>query len=219
MTMTGWTTATAATAAVAATAGWVSTMRQLRHCNAELVAARRDPVTGVWTRHEWQTRAAPALPGATALLLLDINDFKTVNDRFGHEAGDAVLRAVAQRLSTNKSTSLVGRLGGDELVALATVNSPVEPALDALWAKLTQPLPRQGYKLAIGVSIGVAEIATLPTRQLSEGLAAADQAMYTAKTQKRGWERYSRGAGLRHERPTTPICLAPRPRHVIPGLR
>lgn len=214
--MTGWTTATAATAAVAATAGWVSTMRQLRHRNSELVAARKDPVTSVWNRHEWQTRAVPALPEATALLLLDVDDFKTVNDRFGHEAGDAVLRAVAQRLSTDRSISLVGRLGGDELVALATVNSPIEPTLDALWTKLTQPLSRQGYELPIGVSIGVAEITTLPTRQLSEALAAADQAMYTAKTLRTGWERYSRGAGLRHERPTTSICLAPRRRHGIP---
>jgi len=87
-----------------------------------LTAARRDPLSGLWTRAAFE-RAALRILGSqmhTAVVLVDLDGFKALNDRFGHAAGDAAIRATAASLTDAVSSypgAVVGRLGGDEFVA------------------------------------------------------------------------------------------------------
>ena len=122
-----------------------------------------------------------------ALLFLDLDDFKEVNDRFGHHAGDALLRSVARRLQEClREGDTVARLGGDEFtVVLPAISGAggaarvAEKILDAL----ARPEPYEGIELRTGVSIGIA----LYPDHVSHGGAAADllrradEAMYRAK--------------------------------------
>ncbi|MDP9462082.1 MAG: GGDEF domain-containing protein, partial [Actinomycetota bacterium] len=125
--------------------------------------------------------------GRVAVLFCDLDDFKTVNDTFGHERGDQVLTAVVRRLQTTlRPDDTVARLGGDELVVAAHVDTP-EHATDLLHrvrAALNQPLGLPADPdLTIGVSVGLAVGG--PGSQASQLLAAADQAMYAEKTRHR----------------------------------
>jgi diguanylate cyclase (GGDEF)-like protein len=121
-------------------------------------------------------------------LFIDLNDFKTINDRYGHEAGDQLLRTAAERLRKSlRSCDIIGRPGGDEFVALV-------PDVDASVAsKLAKRLTRAleetysfgGQKLVCTASIGLAlypDNASTLTGLLRE----ADQAMYRAKARCRG---------------------------------
>ena len=123
----------------------------------------------------------------TGLLFMDLNDFKKINDTYGHGAGDKLLIAVAQRVQANlRETDLVARLGGDEFVAvLEDVKSPEE--ITRLAHKLShaieQPLYVRQQVLKFSASIGVA-IFPLDGRQKHELEEKADKAMYLAK--KRG---------------------------------
>ena len=89
-----------------------------------LATARRDPLTGLHTRAGWTTRAEHLLakhPGAL-VLLVDLDDFKTINDTHGHAAGDAVLTATAQRLADWCGRhGIAARLGGDEFAAIVKI--------------------------------------------------------------------------------------------------
>lgn len=121
--------------------------------------------------------------GRVAVLYLDLDGFKQINDTFGHDVGDAVLVAVAQRLSAvRRSGELLARVGGDELVMLAESFPPgfesriAERVLGALDA----PLQAAGRTLQLGLSIGVAVYPDHASD--AEGLLrVADEAMYAAK--------------------------------------
>ena len=86
--------------------------------------ATSDPLTGVFNRRGFERNAAERLTASAddatgALLFIDLNDFKQINDRFGHEIGDQLLRIAADRLKKNlRSRDIIGRPGGDEFVAL-----------------------------------------------------------------------------------------------------
>jgi len=178
----------AALAAAPLAAGWsVHTAwlwRQLR-------AARRDPLTGLWTREVFEVRARRLLRGGEALVLLaDVNDFKAVNDTCGHAAGDAVLAAVGGRLGRICAPGVVGRLGGDEFAAVVPCHRDAQSAVAAVRLALCLPVEHDGRRLPVSVSLGAATVG--PTGEpatvvLSAALRRADEAMYAAKRTGGGW--------------------------------
>jgi diguanylate cyclase (GGDEF)-like protein len=166
----------------------------LQNINSELEhLSSHDQLTRLPNRRFYDERISRALRRAaeqnsmTGLLFMDLNDFKKINDTYGHGAGDKLLIAVAQRVQANlRETDLVARLGGDEFVAvLEDVKSPEE--ITRLAHKLShaieQPLYVRQQVLKFSASIGVA-IFPIDGRQKHELEEKADKAMYLAK--KRG---------------------------------
>lgn len=135
--------------------------------------ARTDDLTGLWRRDEFTRRSRHLLPTAT-VLLLDLDEFKHINDTLGHEVGDTLLAVTADRLRTALPDAVCGRLGGDEFVA----TTPHPAGLSALETELSRPVLHQHGVTTPGVSIGAA---AGPHRDLSEALSRADAAMYAAK--------------------------------------
>ncbi|MBG0855184.1 GGDEF domain-containing protein [Streptomyces spinoverrucosus] len=170
--------------------GWAVHGGILTH---RLASARRDPLTGLHTRAGWTARAEHCIrrhPHA-AVLLVDLDHFKTLNDTHGHAAGDAALTATADRLRAWCGRhGTAGRLGGDEFVAVLQDLAAAD--LDALTTALHQPLHFDGKSLPLAASVGVCAVSELPVRALTEALAAADAAMYAAKGRSRRGSRTSR---------------------------
>lgn len=123
--------------------------------------------------------------GPVAVLYLDLDGFKQLNDTFGHDAGDEALRRIAQRLlGLVKPTDTVARIGGDEFVLLlAGLDAPAERAVQGLAQRcidaIAQPLHLDPTDVVIGVSIGI--VLTDGGEAPEALLAAADKAMYQAK--------------------------------------
>ena len=124
-----------------------------------------------------------------ALLYLDLDGFKTVNDTLGHPVGDALLQAVAGRLEARtRNIDIVARLGGDEFaVVRAPIDSPAEAAdfAERIIALLDEPFDVNGHQIAIGTSVGIAfspQDGTDPDQLLKN----ADLALYRAKQDGRG---------------------------------
>ena len=152
--------------------------------------ASLDTLTELPNRLALQTRMEQVLAHQqpAALLLLDLDGFKDVNDTLGHSAGNQVLKKVSELLSTiSGSDGMVARLGGDEFVVLLTSNDPTEAgtAAAALVSAISAPLDLGGEVIHIGVSIGVA-LAPLHGAAPDELLGAADLALYQAKAAGRG---------------------------------
>lgn len=157
--------------------------------------AQHDYLTGLPNRALLVERLTQALNQAQrsgrslALLFLDLNRFKPINDVHGHLAGDMVLQTLAQRLRDGlRSVDTVARFGGDEFVVLSPDIEHLDGALTLaakLQAVVDQPFSWNGVDLCIRVSIG---IALYPDHGSSEDalLAAADTAMYAAKQQGEG---------------------------------
>jgi diguanylate cyclase (GGDEF)-like protein/PAS domain S-box-containing protein len=153
--------------------------------------AELDPLTGVLNRRGFDEVLAASIgahvrAGETAaLLFLDLNGFKDVNDTYGHQAGDEVLRAVAQRLRSRlRTTDVLGRMGGDEFAVLLEHIGDAEA--DRVAAALVQTLRDAVFDVAgtavtVGASIGIARLGTGGAGSAAEALAAADEAMYQAK--------------------------------------
>jgi len=152
--------------------------------------ALHDALTGLANRVLFFDRlnnaiiAARRKGGAFALLYLDLDDFKPINDTYGHEAGDIALRSVAERLrDCVRESDTVARLGGDEFILL--VNDALDEAAAATVAEkviaaLTRPLPIDGCTQRIGASIGI----VLYPRHGEDAdtlIRHADAAMYGAK--------------------------------------
>ncbi|MBO3737391.1 GGDEF domain-containing protein [Actinoplanes flavus] len=150
--------------------------------------ARHDTLTGLANRavltDELERRSGPV-----AVLYLDLDGFKEVNDSHGHEAGDMVLATVAERLSAAvRSTDLVVRLGGDEFV-LFCPNLPEAEAIrlaERVLVYVSQPIPFRDETLDIGVSVGIAAYGPDDTADDHDVLRNADMAMYEAKKLGRG---------------------------------
>ena len=149
--------------------------------------AKHDPLTGLANRRRLQDEGEELLggrpKGITALLLIDLNHFKEVNDTLGHAAGDRVLVEVARRLETAAGEeALVARLGGDEFAVLMRgLSAPAVAAhrAQAMLATLTGPIELDGMRISVEASIG---IATAPSRGgMVELMRRADIAMYQAK--------------------------------------
>ncbi len=166
---------------------------QIAYQQQLLEMAYRDPLTGLGNRKAFDEQLGQALLRAgsggseLALLYLDLDRFKEVNDRFGHDVGDALLRTVAERVrSTLRQPDKAYRLGGDEFAVLledSQENNPQRLA-ERLLAALVQPLALNGERIDfVTPSIGIA----LYPRHAgdAEGLVrAADSAMYQAKRQR-----------------------------------
>ena len=199
--------------AVLAVAGIVIVvlMRRLRKSSAELEAARaeahhralHDPLTGLANRTMFQERLTQALAALNrggdpvALLALDLDRFKQVNDTLGHEAGDELLKQVAARLKTLlRDTDTLARLGGDEFVVLQNAIKAVgdaEALSQRIIAKVSEPYRLAGTDVRIGVSVGVA----VARDAAADGLdlpARADFALYQAKEAGRNTFRLYDGA-------------------------
>ena len=155
--------------------------------------ATSDPLTGVLNRRGFERDAALRLTQSDddatgALLFIDLNGFKGINDQFGHEVGDQLLRIAAARLRKSlRSCDIIGRPGGDEFVALVPdVDTEVADKLaKRLTSALEEPYKISRQKIVCAASIGLAlypENANTLTGLLRE----ADQAMYRAKARCRG---------------------------------
>ncbi|MGI9271774.1 MAG: diguanylate cyclase domain-containing protein [Woeseiaceae bacterium] len=155
--------------------------------------ARSDPLTGVLNRRGFERDASKRLTESAddatgALLFIDLNDFKVINDSFGHEIGDQLLTIAAQRLRKSlRSCDIIGRPGGDEFVALVPdVTADVADKLARRLAiALEEPYRIGSEKHDCAASIGLAlypENANTLTGLMRE----ADQAMYRAKARCRG---------------------------------
>jgi diguanylate cyclase (GGDEF)-like protein len=151
--------------------------------------AGHDVLTGLPNRRTFADQLLDACggfgaPTNGALLVMDLNGFKEVNDRLGHEAGDAVLVAFSERLRASlPPNAMPARLGGDEFATLLTWSKggPVISGLISdLHRRLAEPLTVQGFPLSVGVSIGVARIPE-DGRTADELFRAADIAMYRSK--------------------------------------
>jgi diguanylate cyclase (GGDEF)-like protein len=185
-----------------------SRVRLLKHKSSRLETraaslaqeARTDPLTGLANRAGLSLRAQELLerPGGHALMLLDLDRFKPVNDQHGHAAGDAVLVQVARRLSLAvRAGDTVARLGGDEFVILFA-DAPGQAALEERAQRLQSAL-RQPIALSPTLTVGIDSsigVATAPQdgRTLEQLLMAADAALYQAKEAGRGGFRFH-GAG------------------------
>ncbi|WP_307831620.1 sensor domain-containing diguanylate cyclase [Nucisporomicrobium flavum] len=167
-------------------------MRQQEQMHvAELTRqAYHDALTGLPNRTHLLDRAerevdiAMATGGRIALLLLDLDGFKRVNDTVGHHAGDALLQAVGQRLQAAvRDNDVVARLGGDEFAILLTRN-PDETSAAAIAGRiherLRQPYDIDGGKVHVGASIGIALFPS-DAGDMATLMRGADAAMYQAK--------------------------------------
>lgn len=162
-----------------------------------LALASQDYLTGLANRRMFHELASVELKRArrsrnlTALLFLDLDRFKTINDSLGHGVGDRLLQAVATRLQgAVREADLVARLGGDEFVVLLS-EVPSEEFVARLAARLVQELSAtyanlDGHDVQTSPSVGIA-LYPRDGRHLDELLTHADQAMYSVKSGGRGF--------------------------------
>jgi diguanylate cyclase (GGDEF)-like protein len=152
--------------------------------------AFHDPLTGLPNRFLFADRVAEALaqhrsrPGATTVLFLDLDDFKTINDSLGHGAGDDLLVAVAERLQAcSDSGAVASRLGGDEFAVLLPAATPAQAEAFAirLLDAFNDFFTLHSREITIHPSIGIAAADGSATTA-EELLRNADVAMYTAKS-------------------------------------
>jgi diguanylate cyclase (GGDEF)-like protein/PAS domain S-box-containing protein len=174
--------------------------------------AETDALTGLANRSVFQARYREVVCDslnhgfASALVLIDLDRFKEMNDTFGHAAGDACLCEVAMRLRRAfHNAGLVARIGGDEFALI--LRAPVAPAqiarvLQETAVMLCRPLFWNGLRLDIGASIGAALVGRPHHRRIAELFTEADSALYDAKAAGRNRvylftdERTSRTVGL-----------------------
>jgi len=165
------------------------------------IAATHDPLTALANRLLIQDRIAQAVlmshrsMRSTAVLLLDLDHFKNVNDTLTHLVGDALLMEVARRLnSQTRQSDTVGRLGGDEFVVVMTdIGTDEEAARRAskILAEIDRPFMVSGHALSVTASIGVT-LAPRDGQTAAELIKNADIAMYRAKESGRnGYEFFS----------------------------
>ncbi len=178
----------------------VSSMRRaVRHAEAHLhFLAHVDPVTTLPNRHEFNERLSFALAKAkryetaVGLLLLDLDNFKMVNDTLGHEAGDQLLKLVADRLvGTLRSTDIICRIGGDEFMVIVEPSedtSEVSNVAGKILSALGAPFEVNSHHLYVTASIGVS-VYPRDAKDAQTLIRSTDTAMYYAKNKgKNGFE-------------------------------
>lgn len=168
--------------------------------------ARYDSLTSLLNRRAFQSildqeiQSAETQQGKLALLFIDLNDFKRINDSLGHAAGDTVLQVVAKRLqhsirlntSSNRGTDAIARVGGDEFtLVLDNIQSSddADLAAERMLKSLSKPIRIDGQQFKVGASIGIA-IYPDDAQRADVLVRSADAAMYAAK--RRGGGGYSR---------------------------
>ena len=190
--------------------------RQLAH------RATHDWLTDLPGRALFLDRVSTALrrldrfPGMVAVLFVDLDDFKAVNDRLGHDAGDQLLLGVADRLrAATRGTDAIARFGGDEFVALCEVGAAAGALIvaDRFQRSLARPVRLGSEEVMIGASIGIA-LASSSKEDPGRLIARADSAMYSAKSSAKGscaifQEDASRSGPESEQAPGSPRALAP----------
>jgi diguanylate cyclase (GGDEF)-like protein len=150
-------------------------------------AVNHDSLTGASTRASFKAQVAQLPPGPKAVLLVDIDHFKAVNDRFGHQAGDTALCQFAMRLRRNcREDDIIARFGGEEFVVLLhdVEIAAAQAAAERLCAKVREaPLILDGQAHRLTASFGMAMLTD--TARLDDALAQADTALYRAKNDGR----------------------------------
>lgn len=196
--------------AMGSVVGLYAIYKDIRHLAEEKEALERaateDELTGLLNRRGFESACNEASESeqSAALVFIDLDDFKPINDTFGHLVGDKALQAVARTLqNTVRSTDSVGRLGGDEF-AILLVNCDEQTAT-RIAAKIIENTGRASARLArqagaekafeLGVSIGIA-LKGRPGSSYAEWIAAADAACYEAKSAGKNTYAVNRSAGL-----------------------
>lgn len=162
--------------------------------------ANHDSLTGLLNRAAFQNQLEESLnrvqhtPCSVALLFIDLDGFKSINDSQGHRTGDEVLRIVARRIAhTVRPGDTIARLGGDEFLVMLdrdVTHEVTETIGQRIIAALHQPMVVEGQELRIGASIGVA--LNPPWKiDIAELMSRADQAMYAAKRAGKGCMQYA----------------------------
>ncbi len=161
--------------------------------------AHHDPLTNLLNRHAFMERLAEhtklsrAQEAQGALLFIDLDHFKRVNDSLGHVAGDLLLQTLAQRLvALLRSSDLVARFGGDEFVVLlpgALQGTQVEDVAAKLLAALAEPVLLEGRPISVTPSVGIA-LYPQHAANAADLVKHADAAMYEAKRQGRATHRW-----------------------------
>jgi diguanylate cyclase (GGDEF)-like protein len=149
-------------------------------------------LTGLITREAFTAYASRLMrKGPLAVLVIDLDGFKDLNDRHGHAAGDAALSQIAGRLrmSVRARRGFVARLGGDEFAAVLCppTSHRLPMVLAEIYAWLCEPIEFEGRLLPVGASVGGFWTGDLPVPELSRALRRADEAMYEAKRHGGGW--------------------------------
>ena len=167
--------------------------RELEDRNAELARlAAHDPLTGLRNRRQFELQFAQEVERhrrsgeACSLLLLDLDDFKAVNDRYGHPAGDALLRSVSALMTERlRGSDLIARWGGEEFLVLlpATARDGAVAVAEDLRATFSSAALDAGLPdpVSITVSVGVAQVDVDEPDALSHAYRRADAALYGAK--------------------------------------
>jgi diguanylate cyclase (GGDEF)-like protein/PAS domain S-box-containing protein len=183
--------------------------------------ATHDALTGLANRTMAIKRLSPAARrrhvAPTAVLFVDLDKFKAINDSLGHSVGDQVLQIIGERFGRQvRSGDLVSRLGGDEFAVIAHgITTPGQAATLAQQIRqtLSEPITIGGQHLYVGASIGIVIVDPADPRDGEELLRDADLAMYQAKTHGRGChaffdvelrDRTSRSTQLEHDLRTAP---------------
>jgi len=164
------------------------TINQIRTTNRHKSDAMTDPLTGLLNRRALFDNPARVVPQNTAILLMDLDHFKSINDKFGHAAGDRVLRVFAEVIFSNiRAQDVAARLGGEEFCIMLSASSPKSASSVAERVRATlEGLAFQtpGGAIKATVSIGVA-IRTSEPETLQALLSRADAALYRAKADGR----------------------------------
>ncbi len=157
--------------------------------------ALHDPLTGLANRVLLRDHLERALarrgrsPGTIALLFVDLDDFKRINDSYGHAVGDQILVRVAERLlGAVRAEDVVGRQSGDEFAVLLTHVRDVDDAVtsaERILTELRRPILLGAHSIVVGGTIGIA-VATEPGATAEDLLTQADAAMYAAKADGKG---------------------------------
>ncbi len=170
-------------------ARWTALECRARRLAAEVSVLRRsarDAVVDLPTRAEWEAAACTRLsaaPRQTVLVVMDLDEFKAINDTYGHQAGDWALQEFATRLarSFHGNEPTIARLGGDEFGIVADAGH-TEKALSAMRCAMREPcFLGNGNSVRLRYSTGLTWCAHLSTPTLAHALELADQQLYRNK--------------------------------------